>query len=100
MFTIHSMLCKMHYVLKKEGKKVEHGQLHYSFCSLSLLMTYKYGIEQFHAQNLQMVCLIWLIKLLSYGDHCSGLCNPEKRLLELHEKDECKNTPTLPSDDE
>ncbi|KAJ9671475.1 hypothetical protein PVL29_025267 [Vitis rotundifolia] len=30
---------------------------------------------------------------------CSGLCNPEKRLLELHKKESCSNTPTLVSDD-
>ncbi|XP_044482855.1 probable beta-1,3-galactosyltransferase 14 [Mangifera indica] len=31
---------------------------------------------------------------------CSGLCNPEKRLLELHQQDSCSKSPTLPSDDE
>ncbi|XP_022137513.1 probable beta-1,3-galactosyltransferase 13 [Momordica charantia] len=30
---------------------------------------------------------------------CSGLCNPEKRMLELHNKESCTKTPTLPSDD-
>ncbi|CAA2953466.1 probable beta-1,3-galactosyltransferase 14 [Olea europaea subsp. europaea] len=31
---------------------------------------------------------------------CSGLCNPEKKMLELHEKDSCSKTSTLPSDDD
>ncbi|CAH8260528.1 unnamed protein product [Arabidopsis lyrata] len=31
---------------------------------------------------------------------CSGLCNPEKRMLELHNLESCSKTPTLPSDDE
>ncbi|XVE50110.1 hypothetical protein DITRI_Ditri01bG0135400 [Diplodiscus trichospermus] len=31
---------------------------------------------------------------------CSGLCNPERKLLELHRKDTCSKTPTLPSEDE
>ncbi|XP_010462209.1 PREDICTED: probable beta-1,3-galactosyltransferase 14 [Camelina sativa] len=31
---------------------------------------------------------------------CSGLCNPEKRLLELHKQESCSKSPTLPSDDE
>lgn len=31
---------------------------------------------------------------------CSGLCNPETKLLELHQIDTCKNSPTLPSDDD
>ncbi|XP_022717259.1 probable beta-1,3-galactosyltransferase 14 isoform X1 [Durio zibethinus] len=31
---------------------------------------------------------------------CSGLCNPETKLLELHQKDTCFNSPTLPSDDD
>ncbi|EOY13230.1 hypothetical protein QUC31_002224 [Theobroma cacao] len=31
---------------------------------------------------------------------CSGLCNPETKLLELHQKDACSNSPTLPSDDD
>lgn len=30
---------------------------------------------------------------------CSGLCNPEKKLLELHQKESCSKSPTLPSDD-
>lgn len=30
---------------------------------------------------------------------CSGLCDPEKKLLELHQKDSCSNSPTLASDD-
>ncbi|PSS05861.1 Beta-1,3-galactosyltransferase [Actinidia chinensis var. chinensis] len=29
---------------------------------------------------------------------CSGLCNPEKKLLELHQQDSCSNSPTLGSD--
>jgi len=31
---------------------------------------------------------------------CSGLCNPEKRMLELHMLESCSKSPTLPSDDE
>ncbi|XP_019464903.1 PREDICTED: probable beta-1,3-galactosyltransferase 14 [Lupinus angustifolius] len=31
---------------------------------------------------------------------CSGLCNPEKKMLELHKKDTCSKTPTLESDDD
>ncbi|ESQ48481.1 hypothetical protein EUTSA_v10021058mg [Eutrema salsugineum] len=31
---------------------------------------------------------------------CSGLCNPEKRMLELHKLKSCSKSPTLPSDDE
>ncbi|WVZ02259.1 hypothetical protein V8G54_023065 [Vigna mungo] len=31
---------------------------------------------------------------------CSGLCNPEKKMLELHQKETCSKTPTLESDDE
>uniref|UniRef100_A0A5B7A569 Hexosyltransferase n=1 Tax=Davidia involucrata TaxID=16924 RepID=A0A5B7A569_DAVIN len=30
---------------------------------------------------------------------CSGLCNPEKKLLQLHQKEICSNSPTLASDD-
>ncbi|KAF8409032.1 hypothetical protein HHK36_005104 [Tetracentron sinense] len=30
---------------------------------------------------------------------CSGLCNPEKKLLELHQKESCSNSPTMVSDD-
>ncbi|XP_022886700.1 probable beta-1,3-galactosyltransferase 14 [Olea europaea var. sylvestris] len=30
---------------------------------------------------------------------CSGLCNPEKKMLELHAKDICSKSSTLPSDD-
>ncbi|XP_010472638.1 PREDICTED: probable beta-1,3-galactosyltransferase 12 [Camelina sativa] len=30
---------------------------------------------------------------------CSGLCNPESRLKELHKTDMCSKSPTLPSDD-
>lgn len=30
---------------------------------------------------------------------CSGLCNPEKKLLELHKMESCSNSPTLESDD-
>ncbi|KAM3222588.1 putative beta-1,3-galactosyltransferase 13 [Capsicum chacoense] len=31
---------------------------------------------------------------------CSGLCYPEKKMLELHAKDACSKSPTLPSDEE
>ncbi|CAN0891321.1 Probable beta-1,3-galactosyltransferase 14 [Linum grandiflorum] len=31
---------------------------------------------------------------------CSGLCNPETRILELHSKEECSKTPTVMSDDD
>ncbi|KAG2309773.1 hypothetical protein Bca52824_029521 [Brassica carinata] len=31
---------------------------------------------------------------------CSGLCNPEKRMLELHKIESCSKSPTLPSEDE
>lgn len=31
---------------------------------------------------------------------CSGLCNPEKRMLELHKIKSCSKSPTLPSEDE
>ncbi|KAF2612838.1 hypothetical protein F2Q70_00010002 [Brassica cretica] len=31
---------------------------------------------------------------------CSGLCNPEKRMLELHKRESCSKSPTLPSEDE
>ncbi|KAH7861400.1 hypothetical protein Vadar_025626 [Vaccinium darrowii] len=30
---------------------------------------------------------------------CSGLCNPEKQLLELHQKESCSKSPTLDSDE-
>uniref|UniRef100_A0A5B7A3T2 Hexosyltransferase n=1 Tax=Davidia involucrata TaxID=16924 RepID=A0A5B7A3T2_DAVIN len=30
---------------------------------------------------------------------CSGLCNPEKKLLQLHQKEICSNSPTLASDE-
>ncbi|KAH9778932.1 putative beta-1,3-galactosyltransferase 14 [Citrus sinensis] len=30
---------------------------------------------------------------------CSGLCNPEKRLLELHQQESCSKSPTMVSDD-
>ncbi|XP_050111323.1 probable beta-1,3-galactosyltransferase 14 isoform X2 [Malus sylvestris] len=30
---------------------------------------------------------------------CSGLCNPETKLLELHQQDSCSKTPTVESDD-
>lgn len=29
----------------------------------------------------------------------TGLCNPEKKMLELHQKEACFKTPTLESDD-
>ncbi|KAL1202435.1 putative beta-1,3-galactosyltransferase 13 [Cardamine amara subsp. amara] len=31
---------------------------------------------------------------------CSGLCNPEKRMLDLHKLESCSKSPTLPSNDE
>ncbi|KFK35710.1 hypothetical protein AALP_AA4G027000 [Arabis alpina] len=31
---------------------------------------------------------------------CSGLCNPEKRMLELHKQESCSKSPTLPSEDD
>ncbi|XP_022936025.1 probable beta-1,3-galactosyltransferase 13 [Cucurbita moschata] len=31
---------------------------------------------------------------------CSGLCNPEKKLLELHNQESCTKSPTLASDDD
>ncbi|PIN16561.1 Galactosyltransferase [Handroanthus impetiginosus] len=31
---------------------------------------------------------------------CSGLCNPEKKMLELHSKDICSKSSTLPSDED
>ncbi|XP_024029152.1 probable beta-1,3-galactosyltransferase 14 [Morus notabilis] len=31
---------------------------------------------------------------------CSGLCNPEARLLELHEKESCSKSPTMEADDD
>ncbi|PWA80190.1 ATPase, AAA-type, core [Artemisia annua] len=31
---------------------------------------------------------------------CSGLCHPEKKMLELHKLESCANSPTLPSDEE
>ncbi|KVH93067.1 Glycosyl transferase, family 31 [Cynara cardunculus var. scolymus] len=31
---------------------------------------------------------------------CSGLCNPEKKMLELHRIESCANSPTLPSDED
>ncbi|KAI3815060.1 hypothetical protein L1987_14714 [Smallanthus sonchifolius] len=31
---------------------------------------------------------------------CSGLCNPEKKMLGLHQIENCANSPTLPSDEE
>ncbi|XP_055808872.1 probable beta-1,3-galactosyltransferase 14 [Solanum dulcamara] len=31
---------------------------------------------------------------------CSGLCNPEKKMLELHANDACSKSPTLPSEDD
>ncbi|CAH9104396.1 unnamed protein product [Cuscuta epithymum] len=31
---------------------------------------------------------------------CSGLCNPEKKMLELHAKDICSKSPTLPTDED
>ncbi|KAL3849274.1 hypothetical protein ACJIZ3_011156 [Penstemon smallii] len=31
---------------------------------------------------------------------CSGLCNPEKKMLELHSKDICSKSSTLPADDD
>lgn len=31
---------------------------------------------------------------------CSGLCNPEKRMLDLHEQDVCSKSSTLPSDED
>ncbi|KOM43456.1 hypothetical protein LR48_Vigan05g106000 [Vigna angularis] len=30
---------------------------------------------------------------------CSGLCNPEKRMLELHQQESCAKSPTLDSDE-
>ncbi|KAH1218360.1 putative beta-1,3-galactosyltransferase 13 [Glycine max] len=30
---------------------------------------------------------------------CSGLCNPEKRMLELHQKESCTQSPTVDSDE-
>ncbi|XP_060200755.1 probable beta-1,3-galactosyltransferase 14 isoform X2 [Lycium barbarum] len=31
---------------------------------------------------------------------CSGLCNPEKKMLKLHANDVCSKSPTLPSEDD
>nr|GMC74724.1 probable beta-1,3-galactosyltransferase 14 [Ipomoea batatas] len=31
---------------------------------------------------------------------CSGLCNPDKKMVELHAKDICSKSPTLPSDED
>lgn len=31
---------------------------------------------------------------------CSGLCNPEKKMLELHQKESCSQSPTLEADDD
>ncbi|KAL8223708.1 hypothetical protein R6Q57_019183 [Mikania cordata] len=31
---------------------------------------------------------------------CSGLCNPEKKMLELHQIESCSSSPTLPSEDD
>ncbi|PHT69622.1 hypothetical protein T459_24726 [Capsicum annuum] len=31
---------------------------------------------------------------------CSGLCKPEKKMLELHANDVCSKSPTLPSEDD
>ncbi|KAF5778292.1 putative galactosylxylosylprotein 3-beta-galactosyltransferase [Helianthus annuus] len=31
---------------------------------------------------------------------CSGLCNPEKKMLELHKLESCASSPTLPSDED
>ncbi|KAL4589019.1 hypothetical protein LXL04_001921 [Taraxacum kok-saghyz] len=31
---------------------------------------------------------------------CSGLCNPEKKMLELHQMENCANSPTLPSEED
>lgn len=31
---------------------------------------------------------------------CSGLCDPEKRLVELHQKESCSRSPTMPADDD
>ncbi|KAI3789540.1 hypothetical protein L2E82_02339 [Cichorium intybus] len=31
---------------------------------------------------------------------CSGLCNPEKKMLELHQMEICANSPTLPSEED
>nr|KAJ0186259.1 hypothetical protein LSAT_V11C900482940 [Lactuca sativa] len=31
---------------------------------------------------------------------CSGLCNPEKKMLELHQKESCAISPTLPAAEE
>ncbi|XP_076943057.1 putative beta-1,3-galactosyltransferase 14 [Bidens hawaiensis] len=31
---------------------------------------------------------------------CSGLCNPEKKMLELHKMENCASSPTLPSDED
>lgn len=55
-----------------------------------------------HEDNRQLCQVECTATFVSVWDipKCSGLCNPEKKMLELHQMESCANSPTLPSDED
>nr|XP_043626795.1 probable beta-1,3-galactosyltransferase 14 [Erigeron canadensis] len=55
-----------------------------------------------HEDNRQLCQSECTASFISVWDipKCSGLCNPEKKMLELHKMESCANSPTLPSDED
>ncbi|XP_058747424.1 probable beta-1,3-galactosyltransferase 14 [Vicia villosa] len=55
-----------------------------------------------HENNLELCATDCTSTSIAVWDipKCSGLCNPEKKMLELHQKESCSQSPTLESDDD
>lgn len=55
-----------------------------------------------HENNLELCASDCTATSIAVWDipKCSGLCNPEKKMLELHQKESCSQSPTLESDDD
>ncbi|KAI5420280.1 hypothetical protein KIW84_044170 [Lathyrus oleraceus] len=55
-----------------------------------------------HENNLELCATDCTATSIAVWDipKCSGLCNPEKKMLELHQKESCSQSPTLESDDD
>ncbi|KAK6132650.1 hypothetical protein DH2020_033602 [Rehmannia glutinosa] len=61
---------------------------------LAMNVNHEDSKELCHAECMPSSIAVWDIP------KCSGLCNPEKRMLELHSKDICSKSSTLPADEE
>ncbi|KAI3466053.1 hypothetical protein Pfo_022716 [Paulownia fortunei] len=61
---------------------------------LAMNVNHEDSKELCHAECTPSSIAVWDIP------KCSGLCNPEKRMLELHGKDICSKSSTLPSDED